>query len=74
MRIIKNNFLEYFYRLIWYYPVPANITYLWNFGFLGGMALIIQLLSGLFLAMHYIPHMDLAFASVEHIMRDVNGG
>lgn len=55
-------------------PEPANISYLWNFGSLLGVCLIIQILTGVFLAMHYTPSVDLAFISVEHIMRDVNYG
>jgi ubiquinol-cytochrome c reductase cytochrome b subunit len=55
-------------------PQPANISYLWNFGSLLGVCLIIQILTGVFLAMHYTPHVDFAFNSVEHIMRDVNSG
>jgi group I intron endonuclease len=55
-------------------PEPANISYLWNFGSLLGTCLIIQILTGAFLAMHYTPTVDLAFNSVEHIMRDVNNG
>jgi len=56
------------------YPTPVNINYLWNFGFMAGMFLVVQILTGIFLAMHYTPHVDLAFLSVEHIMRDVNNG
>ena len=55
-------------------PQPANISYLWNFGSLLGVCLILQILTGIFLAMHYQPHVDFAFNSVEHIMRDVNNG
>lgn len=55
-------------------PQPANLSYLWNFGSLLGTCLIIQILTGVFLAMHYTPHVDFAFNSVEHIMRDVNAG
>lgn len=55
-------------------PEPANISYLWNFGSLLGVCLILQILTGIFLAMHYQPHVDFAFNSVEHIMRDVNNG
>jgi ubiquinol-cytochrome c reductase cytochrome b subunit len=55
-------------------PQPANISYLWNFGSLLAMCLGIQILTGVFLAMHYIPSVDMAFISVEHIMRDVNYG
>ena len=56
------------------YPTPVNINYLWNFGSMAGVFLVVQILTGIFLAMHYTPHVDLAFLSVEHIMRDVNNG
>ena len=56
------------------YPTPINFSYWWNFGSLAGLCLTIQLASGIFLAMHYVPHIDFAFNSVEHIMRDVEGG
>lgn len=56
------------------YPTPININYLWNFGSMAGVFLVVQILTGIFLAMHYTPHIDLAFLSVEHIMRDVNNG
>ena len=75
MRLLKTNVLL---RLINSYivdsPQPANISYLWNFGSLLGTCLVIQILTGVFLAMHYQPHVDFAFNSVEHIMRDVNAG
>jgi len=56
------------------YPTPSNLSYWWGFGSLAGICLMIQILTGIFLAMHYTPHVDLAFLSVEHIMRDVEGG
>ena len=56
------------------YPTPSNLTYAWSFGSTAGICLVIQILTGVFLAMHYTPHIDLAFNSVEHIMRDVNNG
>jgi len=56
------------------YPSPSNISYYWSFGSLAGFMLVIQLVTGIFLAMHYTPHVDMAFNSVEHIMRDVNYG
>jgi ubiquinol-cytochrome c reductase cytochrome b subunit len=56
------------------YPTPININYLWGFGFLGGMCLSIQIISGILLSMHYSTHILLAFSSIEHIMRDVNNG
>jgi len=57
-----------------HYPTPINITYAWSFGSSAGICLVVQILSGVFLAMHYTPHIDYAFSSVEHIMRDVNYG
>ncbi|XP_019435052.1 PREDICTED: uncharacterized protein LOC109341570 [Lupinus angustifolius] len=56
------------------YPTPSNLSYWWGFGSLAGICLVIQIVTGVFLAMHYTPHVDLAFNSVEHVMRDVEGG
>lgn len=56
------------------YPVPKNLNYWWTFGGILTACLGIQILTGIILAMHYVPQTDLAFASVEHIMRDVNYG
>ena len=56
------------------YPTPRNLTSWWNFGFLAGVILVLQVVSGLFLAMHYKPDAALAFDSVENIMRNVNYG
>jgi quinol-cytochrome oxidoreductase complex cytochrome b subunit len=56
------------------YPTPRNLNYWWNFGSLAGIMLVIMILSGVFLAMAYTPHKDMAFESVERIMRDVNWG
>jgi len=55
-------------------PMPSNISYMWNFGSLLGATLVLQIITGVTLAMHYCPNTDLAFSSVEHIMRDVNSG
>nr|Q36507.1 RecName: Full=Cytochrome b; AltName: Full=Complex III subunit 3; AltName: Full=Complex III subunit III; AltName: Full=Cytochrome b-c1 complex subunit 3; AltName: Full=Ubiquinol-cytochrome-c reductase complex cytochrome b subunit [Wickerhamomyces pijperi]CAA47155.1 apocytochrome B [Wickerhamomyces pijperi] len=55
-------------------PQPSTINYWYNTGSLTGLCLVIQIASGIFTAMHYSSHIDLAFASVEHIMRDVNYG
>lgn len=55
-------------------PQPSTLNYWYNLGSLLGLCLIIQICSGIFLAMHYSSHIDLAFASIEHIMRDVNYG
>ncbi len=75
MRILKSNPLL---RILNSYlidaPTPANISYLWNFGSLLGLCLVIQIATGVTLAMHYTPTVLEAFNSVEHIMRDVNNG
>nr|QMP96518.1 cytochrome b [Bithynia leachii] len=55
-------------------PAPSNLSIWWNFGSLIGLCLVIQIATGLFLAMHYTAHVDLAFSSVIHISRDVNYG
>jgi quinol-cytochrome oxidoreductase complex cytochrome b subunit len=73
-KIRKFKFLESIYRSSWTYHSPANLNYYWNFGSLILYVLVLQLASGIFLAMHYIPDIDLAFNSVEHIMRDVEYG
>ena len=57
-----------------HYPAPKNLSYWWNFGSLAGIALGLQLATGIVLAMHYVPHGDMAFDSVERIMREVNYG
>jgi ubiquinol-cytochrome c reductase cytochrome b subunit len=64
--ILNNHLIDY--------PTPSNLSYFWGFGSLAGFCLIIQIISGVLLAMHYTPHITLAFNSVEHIMRDVNFG
>jgi ubiquinol-cytochrome c reductase cytochrome b subunit len=56
------------------YPVPRNLNHFWNFGVLAGVALTIQIVTGIILAMHYAPAGAIAFDSVEHIMRNVNQG
>jgi ubiquinol-cytochrome c reductase cytochrome b subunit len=56
------------------YPVPRNLNYGWNFGVLSGVFLVIQIITGIVLAMWYFASADGAFNSVEHIMRDVNSG
>ena len=55
-------------------PTPRNLNYWWNFGSLAGLMLVVQIISGIVLAMHYTPHTSMAFDSVERIMRDVNYG
>jgi quinol-cytochrome oxidoreductase complex cytochrome b subunit len=56
------------------YPTPRNLNYWWNFGSLAGIMLVIMIVSGIVLAMHYTPESAMAFDSVERIMRDVNYG
>ncbi len=56
------------------YPTPKNLNYWWTFGGILTFCLVAQIITGVILAMHYVAHSDLAFASVEHIMRDVNYG
>ena len=54
MRIVKTHpLLSAGYHAVGYYPVPSNITYFWNFGFLAGVCLVVQILTGVALAMHY---------------------
>ena len=75
MRILKSHPLL---RMVNSYlidsPQPSNISYLWNFGSLLALCLIIQIITGVTLGMHYTPNVLEAFDSVEHIMRDVNNG
>jgi ubiquinol-cytochrome c reductase cytochrome b subunit len=56
------------------YPTPKNLNYFWNFGSLAGLVLVIMIVTGVTLAMQYTPHVDMAFDSIERIMRDVNYG
>nr|ARO70439.1 cytochrome b [Ctenosaura bakeri] len=66
MKIINNSFIDL--------PTPSNISAWWNFGSLLGLCLIIQILTGLFLAMHYTADISSAFSSIAHICRDVQYG
>ena len=70
----KDHILSFVDAHIIDYPTPVNLNYMWSFGSAAGLCLVIQIITGIFLAMHYTPHIDLAFNSVEHIMRDVNNG
>jgi ubiquinol-cytochrome c reductase cytochrome b subunit len=56
------------------FPTPRNLNYLWTFGGILTFFLVVQLITGIVLAMHYVPHESMAFDSVEHIMRNVNWG
>nr|AAG23683.1 apocytochrome b [Thraustochytrium aureum] len=66
LAIVNNHLVDY--------PTPINISYFWGFGSLSGLILVVQIITGVFLAMHYTPHVNMAFSSVEHIIRDVNNG
>ena len=66
LSVIDNHIIDY--------PTPINITSFWSFGFLSALCLCSQLITGIFLAMHYTPNVDFAFSSIEHLMRDVNNG
>nr|BAN04963.1 cytochrome b [Cynops pyrrhogaster] len=66
LKIINSSFIDL--------PTPSNISYWWNFGSLLGICLITQIITGLFLAMHYTADTQSAFSSVAHICRDVNHG
>jgi len=55
-------------------PTPKNLNWMWIWGIVLMFCLVLQIVTGIILAMHYTPHVDMAFASVEHIMRNVNGG
>lgn len=75
MRIFKSHpLLKLVNSYIVDSPTPSNLSYLWNFGSLLALCLIIQIVTGVTLAMHYTPSAYEAFNSVEHIMRDVNNG
>jgi quinol-cytochrome oxidoreductase complex cytochrome b subunit len=65
-RFIRHDLMEY--------PTPRNLSYWWNFGFLAGFVLVLQVVTGIFLAMHYKADVALSFDSVQHIMREVNYG
>ena len=66
VRLMYDSFVDF--------PSPKNLNYWWTFGGILAICLVVQILTGIILAMHYTPHVDYAFDSVEHIMRDVNYG
>nr|QWY26004.1 cytochrome b [Morphostenophanes yunnanus] len=66
IKIVNNSLIDL--------PSPSNISTLWNFGSLLGLCLVMQIVTGLFLAMHYCPNVETAFNSVNHICRDVSQG
>nr|YP_010528160.1 cytochrome b [Abia zhui]UXW64301.1 cytochrome b [Abia zhui] len=75
MKMHKNNFiLKNLKNSLINLPLPSNITMMWNFGSLLGLCLMIQLITGILLSMHYTANVELSFYSVIHICRDVNNG
>ena len=56
------------------FPTPKNLNWMWIWGIVLTFCLVLQIITGIVLVMHYTPHVDVAFASIEHIMRNVNGG
>jgi ubiquinol-cytochrome c reductase cytochrome b subunit len=66
LNILHNHIIDY--------PTPKNLNYFYNFGSIAGIILVIQIITGILLTMHYTPNTALAFLSLEHIMRDVNMG
>jgi ubiquinol-cytochrome c reductase cytochrome b subunit len=70
----KNNILSIGNTYLVDSPLPSNLTYNYNYGSLLGVSLVIQIITGVTLAMHYTASIDSAFSSVEHVMRDVNFG
>nr|AOY40031.1 cytochrome b [Scolytinae sp. BMNH 1040327] len=72
--LMKTPIVKIFSNSLINLPTPTNISSMWNFGSLLGLCLMIQILTGLFLAMNYCPNIDLAFNSVSHITRNVNMG
>jgi len=74
MKLLKRPIINLVNNHLIDYPTPINFNYWYNFGLLSAVCLGVQLITGIFLAMHYTPHIDYAWVSVEHIMRDVNYG
>ena len=66
VRLMHDSFVDF--------PTPKNLNYWYTFGGILTVCLVIQIITGVILAMHYVAHADMAFQSVEHIMRDVNYG
>nr|YP_010134345.1 cytochrome b [Megabeleses magnoliae]QWM93835.1 cytochrome b [Megabeleses magnoliae] len=70
----SNKLMKIFNNSLISLPTPSNISTFWNFGSLLGLCLMIQLITGIFLSMHYTANIEMAFSSVIHIYRDVNNG
>nr|YP_209572.1 apocytochrome b [Heterostelium pallidum]AAU00587.1 apocytochrome b [Heterostelium pallidum] len=75
MRLVKSNqIINGVYEAGIRYPEPVNISYFWNFGFFSLICLVMQIVTGILLAMHYTAHVDLAFMSIERLVREVDYG
>ena len=74
MRFVNNDIISLGSKHLISYPTPSSLNYLWSFGSTAGLVLVIQVLSGILLAMRYSPEVLLAFNSVEYIMRDISTG
>ena len=75
MRLLKkDNLLSVFNATLVDYPTPVNISYFWNYGVLSAFFLVLQIVTGVFLAMHYVPSVDQAFVSIEKLVRNVEFG
>ena len=75
MRLLKQNaLLSLANSYVIDSPQPSSLSYMWNFGSLLALCLGMQIITGILAAIHYNPSVDLAFVSVEHLMRDVNNG
>jgi quinol-cytochrome oxidoreductase complex cytochrome b subunit len=73
-KYLKGPFMSFANAHIIDYPTPSNLNYLWSFGSMSGGVLIIQIVSGILVSMHYTPHIDLAFLSIEFLMRQIDFG
>jgi len=74
IRLKENIFYKVVYHTLFEYPTPINLSYMWNFGSMALVMLILQIITGIILAMFYIPDINLAFISIEFIMREINNG
>jgi ubiquinol-cytochrome c reductase cytochrome b subunit len=73
-RLKENPIFSTIHHTIFEYPSPINLSYVWNFGSMALVILLLQIVTGILLAMYYVPHADLAFTSIEFIMREINSG
>jgi ubiquinol-cytochrome c reductase cytochrome b subunit len=73
-RIVSNKLIAFFNAHLINYDTPFNLNYIWSLGAMSGLCLVLQVVSGIFLAMHYVADSALAFGCVEYIMTDVKYG